>query len=232
MDSKDYYKIWVSANRRIQRRSRRRTGNWRANITPMSIRGIRPLRLVSKKSTRPTRCFPTRRNGGSTILLDSRISLAAHRAPTRAGVPPCRLIMRIPRASPTSSRRSLGNAANVARPRPIPAHAPSRNTCSAAWREYRAAHRNLAARRLAGTRATFTVEVTEPCPVCHGTGFVRQRICATCGGTGTTSRSRKLEVQIPPGVDTGSKVRVTGAGQPGSERRAGGRSLSAGDDGA
>ena len=67
-----------------------------------------------------------------------------------------------------------------------------------------------------GTTRNFTVEVTEPCPVCHGTGFVGTRVCATCGGTGTTSRTRKLEVQIPPGVDTGSRVRVAGAGQPGA----------------
>jgi DnaJ-class molecular chaperone len=67
-----------------------------------------------------------------------------------------------------------------------------------------------------GTTRSFTVEVTEPCPTCHGTGFVGTRICATCGGTGTVSRTRKLEVQIPPGVDTGSRVRVAGAGQPGA----------------
>jgi DnaJ-class molecular chaperone len=68
-----------------------------------------------------------------------------------------------------------------------------------------------------GTTRTFTVEVTEPCPTCHGTGFIGSRVCATCAGTGTTSRSRKLEVQIPPGVDTGSRVRVAGAGQPGAD---------------
>jgi DnaJ-class molecular chaperone len=74
----------------------------------------------------------------------------------------------------------------------------------------------------AGTTRSFTVEVTEPCPVCHGTGFIDTRICATCGGTGTISRSRKLEVQIPPGVDTGSRVRVAGAGQPGANGGAAG----------
>ena len=67
-----------------------------------------------------------------------------------------------------------------------------------------------------GATRNFTVEVTEPCPSCHGTGFIGTRVCATCGGTGTTSRTRKLEVQIPAGVDTGSRVRVAGAGQPGS----------------
>jgi DnaJ-class molecular chaperone len=67
----------------------------------------------------------------------------------------------------------------------------------------------------AGTTRSFTVEVTEPCPVCSGSGFVGTRVCATCSGAGTISRTRKLEVQIPPGVDTGSKVRVKGAGQPG-----------------
>lgn len=66
-----------------------------------------------------------------------------------------------------------------------------------------------------GTTRNFTVEVTEPCPVCHGTGFINSRVCANCGGLGTISRTRKLEVQIPPGVDTGSRVRVAGAGQPG-----------------
>lgn len=67
-----------------------------------------------------------------------------------------------------------------------------------------------------GTTRTFTVEVTEPCPTCQGTGFIGTRVCATCGGTGTLSRTRRLEVQIPPGVDTGSRVRVAGAGQPGT----------------
>lgn len=73
-----------------------------------------------------------------------------------------------------------------------------------------------------GATRNFTVEVTEPCPTCHGTGFVGTRVCATCGGTGTTSRTRKLEVQIPPGVDTGSRVRVAGAGQPGANGGAAG----------
>ncbi len=66
-----------------------------------------------------------------------------------------------------------------------------------------------------GTSRAFTHEVTEACPTCKGSGEVGGRTCATCGGKGTTTRTRKLEVTIPAGVDTGSKVRVAGEGQPG-----------------
>jgi DnaJ-class molecular chaperone len=67
----------------------------------------------------------------------------------------------------------------------------------------------------AGTSRAFTHEVTEACPTCKGSGEVGGRTCATCGGKGTTTRTRKLEVNIPTAVDTGSKVRVPGEGQPG-----------------
>jgi DnaJ-class molecular chaperone len=67
----------------------------------------------------------------------------------------------------------------------------------------------------AGTSRAFTHEVTEACPTCKGSGEVGGRTCATCGGKGTTTRTRKLEVNIPAAVDTGSKVRVPGEGQPG-----------------
>lgn len=67
----------------------------------------------------------------------------------------------------------------------------------------------------AGTMRAFTHEVTEACPTCKGSGEVGGRICATCAGKGTTTRTRKLEVNIPAGVDTGSKVRLSGEGQPG-----------------
>jgi len=66
-----------------------------------------------------------------------------------------------------------------------------------------------------GTQRAFTHEVTEACPTCKGSGEIGGRTCATCGGKGTTTRSRKLEINIPAGVDTGSKVLVSGEGQPG-----------------
>src|SRR5579859_2081319 len=67
----------------------------------------------------------------------------------------------------------------------------------------------------AGTTKTFVVQAPETCATCGGTGEKGSRLCPTCGGIGTTTRTKRLEVRIPPGVDTGSRVRVAGEGQPG-----------------
>lgn len=53
-----------------------------------------------------------------------------------------------------------------------------------------------------------------PCPECRGTGKQKPR-CPTCGGAGTIRRPETFEVRIPPGVDTGSRVRVPGKGNAG-----------------
>ncbi|HLZ22009.1 MAG TPA: J domain-containing protein [Ktedonobacterales bacterium] len=66
-----------------------------------------------------------------------------------------------------------------------------------------------------GTKRSYTVQAPETCTVCNGTGRVGGRTCATCGGTGTILRTKNLEVSIPAGVDTGSRVKVAGEGQPG-----------------
>lgn len=50
------------------------------------------------------------------------------------------------------------------------------------------------------------------CPQCHGTGQVVTTRCRTCRGTGESSRSRRITVKVPAGVETGSKVRVRGEG--------------------
>jgi len=53
------------------------------------------------------------------------------------------------------------------------------------------------------------------CPRCAGTGRIGTRTCPTCNGRGQTVRQERLAVRIPPGVDTGSRVRVAGKGTPG-----------------
>jgi molecular chaperone DnaJ len=66
-----------------------------------------------------------------------------------------------------------------------------------------------------GTRKTIALEVDEPCPVCGGSGHENRRPCSRCRGTGWTKGRRHLEVRIPAGVDTGSRVRVPGEGPGG-----------------
>lgn len=58
---------------------------------------------------------------------------------------------------------------------------------------------------------------TSACGTCRGAGNVIDSPCATCHGSGTVQRTRKLEVKIPPGVDTGSRLRVPGEGEAGGK---------------
>ena len=59
----------------------------------------------------------------------------------------------------------------------------------------------------------FMVERT--CPTCHGRGEVIEKPCRKCGGEGRVDQPQKLEVNIPPGVDTGTRIRLAGKGEAG-----------------
>lgn len=66
-----------------------------------------------------------------------------------------------------------------------------------------------------GTHRKLTVNSPEHCKTCGGTGLARGTACPTCNGTGQVSRTKTLEVRIPQGVKTGSRVRISGQGGPG-----------------
>ena len=51
--------------------------------------------------------------------------------------------------------------------------------------------------------------------MCGGAGVAGNRVCPTCKGAGTVNRTKRIEVKIPPGVHTGSRIRVAGEGGPG-----------------
>ena len=53
------------------------------------------------------------------------------------------------------------------------------------------------------------------CEFCEGRGFSILKPCRTCHGLGTAEMERTLIVQIPPGVESGKRLRVRGAGAPG-----------------
>jgi molecular chaperone DnaJ len=66
-----------------------------------------------------------------------------------------------------------------------------------------------------GTQRTLSLQAEEPCAACQGSGRTGNAPCPTCHGMGTVSHLKHLEVKIPPGVKSGSRVRIAGKGQPG-----------------
>ncbi|MDP9206800.1 MAG: molecular chaperone DnaJ [Gemmatimonadota bacterium] len=58
--------------------------------------------------------------------------------------------------------------------------------------------------------------VNRPCPVCLGKGQVPTEPCPTCQGSGEVRVRRKVLVNVPPGIDTGSKIRLKGQGGKGN----------------
>lgn len=66
-----------------------------------------------------------------------------------------------------------------------------------------------------GGSRTFSLQSTEVCPTCRGTGEVGNKTCPTCNGQGQVPRIKRLQIKIPAGVDNGSRIRVAGEGQPG-----------------
>lgn len=67
----------------------------------------------------------------------------------------------------------------------------------------------------------FVVERT--CPTCHGRGEVIENPCRKCRGEGRVDERKTISIDIPPGVDEGTRIRVAGKGE------AGPRGASAGD---
>jgi molecular chaperone DnaJ len=59
----------------------------------------------------------------------------------------------------------------------------------------------------------FTVERT--CPTCHGSGQVISDPCTNCSGQGRVTRERTLSVNIPAGVEDGTRIRLAGEGEAG-----------------
>jgi molecular chaperone DnaJ len=59
----------------------------------------------------------------------------------------------------------------------------------------------------------FTVERT--CPTCNGAGQIIKDPCTVCGGGGRINKDRSLSVNIPAGVETGTRIRLAGEGEAG-----------------
>lgn len=65
--------------------------------------------------------------------------------------------------------------------------------------------------KVRATQGFFTVE--RSCPTCSGVGQIIKNPCSSCGGQGTQKKDRALSVNVPPGVETGTRIRLAGEGE-------------------
>ncbi len=66
-----------------------------------------------------------------------------------------------------------------------------------------------------GTSRHIALQIPTACTTCGGTGVARGAMCPTCDGTGMMLTQKTLEVTIPKGVRTGSRIRMAGQGAQG-----------------
>ena len=67
--------------------------------------------------------------------------------------------------------------------------------------------------RVRAQQGFFTIERT--CPACHGVGQVIKNPCKSCHGAGRVQREKTLAVNIPAGVEEGTRIRLAGEGEAG-----------------
>jgi DnaJ-class molecular chaperone len=72
-----------------------------------------------------------------------------------------------------------------------------------------------------GASRTLQLAAEEPCATCGGSGEIANAVCHECQGRGVMLKSRRIEVKIPAGVDTGSRIRIAGEGGAGMDGRGG-----------
>jgi len=64
-------------------------------------------------------------------------------------------------------------------------------------------------------RSRGLLRTSQTCPRCGGSGKIGREACPACSGRGVTFGTERIAVKIPPGVDTGSRVRLQGMGESG-----------------
>lgn len=67
--------------------------------------------------------------------------------------------------------------------------------------------------RVRAQQGFFAIERT--CPTCHGRGQMIDNPCEACGGSGRVTRERNLSVNVPAGVEDGTRIRLSGEGEAG-----------------
>jgi molecular chaperone DnaJ len=66
------------------------------------------------------------------------------------------------------------------------------------------------------SQAKGLLKALHVCPNCQGAGFVIDTPCSNCQGSGVIKEKKEIQVRIPPGVDTGTRLRLRGEGEAGT----------------
>ena len=186
------------------------------------LRPLRPCRLREWRRRRRTRLrqrFLRLHVGHLREFLRRRRRAAARpAAPAGASAAPiCATTSRSRSRRPSTARppRSRSRPPSPARPAPAPAPSPARKpkpcpTCGGAG-------------RVRATQGFFSIERT--CPNCHGAARSSTIPARIAAAPGRVTRERTLSVNIPAGVEDGTRIRLAGEGEAGAARRTAGRSL-------
>jgi molecular chaperone DnaJ len=66
------------------------------------------------------------------------------------------------------------------------------------------------------SQSTGLLKIFNTCPDCQGSGSIITSVCPACQGAGVISEKKQIQVHIPPGVDTGTRLRLRGEGEAGT----------------
>jgi len=66
------------------------------------------------------------------------------------------------------------------------------------------------------TKSSGFFSISSTCPQCHGSGQILESPCKACRGTGKRKSTKSIQLKIPPGVETGSRLRLRGKGEEGT----------------
>ena len=243
LDPADAARLLRGARRRPgrlrKRRSRRRFAASPASCTPTSTPTTPRRRRSSRRPRRPTRCCPTPSSGGPTTASGTR---ACGPAAGRPAAPASARSRTSSTPSSAAARRSASGARGPLRrrrrrgggrdhPRRRPDRHPDARSsfdavgvcehCRGNGAEpgtpIRTCERCGGAGQLRQvTRTPFGQMVRAAiCDACGGDGRIAETPCSSCGGSGRTAGAKQLEVEVPAGIESGQRVRITGAGHAG-----------------
>ncbi len=102
---------------------------------------------------------------------------------------------------------------------PLELKIPREESCPACEGTGSKSHRRSTCQQCGGSGQVYQgrgfIRMATVCPICRGLGSVVTDPCDDCHGAGRLKRTRTLSVKVPAGVDTGSRMRLTGEGEGG-----------------